>query len=146
MQKHQYSITINASREKIWDVLLGKTTYPEWTKPFNEGSKVETTWEEGSKALFLGNDNMGMVSRIARNNKPAFLSIEHLGMVKDGVEDTTSEKVKQWAGSFENYTLTEENGQTTLLIDIDIPGDYKDYFDKTWPLALQKVKEISEQA
>lgn len=28
---------------------------------------------------------------------------------------------------------------------MDLNDDYKDYFVKTWPLALDKVKELSEK-
>ena len=40
-----FKIEINASREKVWDVLFGKETYPQWTTVFSEGSMVETDWQ-----------------------------------------------------------------------------------------------------
>ena len=64
---------------------------------------------------------------------------------KDGLEDMDSEEVKKWAGALENYTLRPSNGNTELLIDMDISEEYKDYFDDTWPKALEKVKELSEK-
>jgi hypothetical protein len=73
------------------------------------------------------------------------MSIEHLGYVKDGVEDTTSEKIKAWAGAMENYTLKTVNGQTEVIVDMDITDEFKDYFIETWPKALKKLKEITEQ-
>jgi hypothetical protein len=45
----------------------------------------------------------------------------------------------------ENYTLTDENGKTRLAVDMDITDEYKDYFLKTWPVALEKVKELAEK-
>jgi uncharacterized protein YndB with AHSA1/START domain len=65
MERKEYQTRIKASREKVWEVLWGNETYPQWTSAFSEGSKVETTWEEGGKVLFLNGDNEGMVSRIA---------------------------------------------------------------------------------
>ena len=145
MEKQSFNILIDAPREKVWDVLFGETTYPQWTVVFAEGSHVETDWKEGSKAVFLDGNNMGMVSTIARNIPNEFLSIKHLGVVKGGKEDFESEEVKKWAGALENYTLKSENGKTELVIDMDIVEDYKDYFLKTWPKALDKVKEIAEK-
>ncbi len=49
-----------------------------------------------------------------------------------------------WGESLENYTLTEKDGKTDLLIDMDITEEWLDYFEKTWPKALDKVKEIAE--
>jgi len=144
METLNFSIKINAPREKVWNVLIGGKTYPEWTAAFAPGSQAETDWKEGSKALFTDGKGNGMVSTIAKNKPNEFLSIKHLGMVKDGVEDLTSDKVKQWSGAMENYTLKETGGVTELKIDMDSDDEYKDYFSKTWPKALDKVKELSE--
>lgn len=142
-----FSVQINAPREKVWSVLFDDATYRQWTAAFHEGSYAETDWQEGSKALFLGPGGKdGMVSTIARNIPNEFLSIKHLGIVKDGVEDTTSEEVQKWAGGLENYTLKENDGGTELIIDgSNIPEEYHDYFTGVWPKALAKVKELSEQ-
>jgi hypothetical protein len=86
-----------------------------------------------------------MVSVIAENIPNEFMRFKHLGEVKDGVEDTKSEKVSQWTGSLENYTLKTVNEKTELTIDMGITHEYMDYFLKTWPLALDKVKELAEK-
>lgn len=145
METLNFSITINASKEKVWDVLFTDATYREWAAEFAPGSCFETDWKERSKALFHDGKGNGMVSRIAKNLPNEFLSIEHLGMVYEGKEDTASDEVKSWAGAKENYTLGENNGITTLTIDMDANSEWKDYFSKTWPKALDKVKEISER-
>lgn len=146
MEKLHFKTLINAPRERVWHTILDDATYREWTSVFMEGSYAVTDWQKGSKALFLGPGGTGgMVSRIEENIPNQFLSIEHLGEVKDGVEDTTSEKVKQWAGAHENYTLKDINGQTELLIDCDMADDYVDMFKEMWPKALDKVKEIAER-
>jgi uncharacterized protein YndB with AHSA1/START domain len=145
-----FNIEINASKEKVWDVLLGKETYPQWTKAFSEDSNVITDWQKGSKALFHDGNNKGMVSRIAENIPNEFLSIEHLGMYNNGVEDYESEHVKMWAGAKENYTLTNENGKTNLHIFMEMDETEAnkpmiDMFTDMWPKALAKVKELSEK-
>jgi|SRR5437762_3182081 len=145
MEKQYFKVSIDAPREKVWDILWGNTSYPAWTSTFAEGSRVETDWKKGSKALFLDGKNEGMVSTIAENKPNEFMSIKHLGIVKGGVEDLDSEKTKEWAGALENYTLKTVNGKTELTVDMDMTNEFKDYFLKTWPKALEKVKELAEK-
>jgi hypothetical protein len=146
MEKMNFSIDIIAPKEKVWDVLWNDESYRKWTSPFAEGCYAKTdNWKEGSKVLFLGPDGGGgMVSKVASNKKNEFMSFEHLGVVKDGIEDTESDSAKGWAGAKENYRLIDENGKTRLVVDMDSTDEFKDYFLKTWPVALEKVKELSE--
>ena len=144
MEKLNFKTVINATPEKIWHVLWDDDTYRKWTSAFAEGSFAQTDWKQGSKVLFLDGNGQGMVSRIAENRPNEYMSIEHLGEVKDGVEDTTSERVKGWAGAHENYTLKKVNGKTELIIDMDITEEFKDMFAQIWPKALENVKKLSE--
>ena len=146
MEKIHFSTDINASRNKVWNILWNDDSYREWTSAFAEGSHAQTNnWKEGSKVLFLDSKGSGMVSTVAKNKPNEFMSFKHLGVVKDGVEDTVSESVQGWAGAMENYTLTEEHNKTKLVVDMDVTDDFKDYFQKTWPVALEKVKELAEK-
>ena len=144
MDKQHFSITIDATPEKIWDVLWDKDTYPIWTRPFSENSTAVTDWKKGSKVLFLDGDERGMVSVVAENIPNKFMSIEHLGLYKDGVEDLESEEVKEWKGAQENYTLKPLDGQTELQIEMDINEKYKEMFNGIWPKALEEVKKLAE--
>ncbi|AOM78464.1 SRPBCC family protein [Pedobacter steynii] len=146
MKKQEFKVLIDAPREKVWDVIIGKETYPQWTAPFSEGSNVETDWKKGSKAIFGDGKGSGMVSEIADNKPNEFLSIRHLGMIKDGVEDLDSEDVKKWSGAMENYTLKNVNGKTEWTVEMDMGEEWADYMNETWPLALQKAKELAEQS
>lgn len=144
MEKLNFNIQIDAAPEKVWNILWADDTYRKWTSAFSEGSYAETDWKQGSKILFLDGNGSGMVSRVAVNWPNEYMSIEHLGEVRDGVEDTTSERVKAWAGSHENYTLRKVNGKTELIIDMDITPEFKEMFEKIWPVALENVKRLSE--
>ena len=145
MQRMTFSTTIDAPKEKIWKTMLDDATYREWTSPFHEGSYAVTDWKVGSKALFLTPEGEGMVSRIAEHRPNEFLSIEHVGFVKNGVEDTTSPEVKAWSGAHENYTLKDTNGKSTLVIEIDVTENYTKFFEETWPKALGKLKDAAEK-
>lgn len=129
--------------------MLGEESYKEWTDVFMPGSHYKGDWNEGSKILFLAPDESGkmggMVSRIKENRKYEYVSIEHLGMVQNGIEDTSSDDVKKWAGSLENYTFKENNGTTEVLVDMDSNDEYKEMFEEMWPKALKKLKKLSEQ-
>lgn len=150
MQKIQYSIHIHAPKEKVWNTMLGDATYREWTKPFNPGSYYQGDWSEGSKMLFLGpnpdgSGEGGMVSRIKENRQYEYISIEHLGIVQHGVEDTTSEAARKWTPAFEDYTFTEKNGGTEVTVDMDADDELKKMFEEMWPKALQELKTIAEK-
>jgi hypothetical protein len=86
-----------------------------------------------------------MVSRIRENRPFEFISIEHLGFVKDGKEDTSSDEVKKWAGATENYTLTQNGGTTEVVVEMDSPDDYNEMFQDMWPRALQKLKTLAQE-
>lgn len=145
MEKKQFKTKIQAAPETVWRVLWGADTYPQWTAPFTEGSRAETDWKKGSKVLFLDSKNNGMVARIREVIPGEYMSIEHLGEVFNGQEDTESEKVKGWAGAQENYTLTREGADTDLLVEMDVVPEFEQMFTEIFPKALQKVKEISER-
>ena len=145
MERKEFTIDINAPREKVWDVLWQDDSYRKWTSVFSEGSHAETDWKKGSKVLFLDGKGSGMIAKIAENIPNEYMSIQHLGMLNDGVEDFESAKVKEWAGALENYTLENKEGKTPLVVDMDIAEEYKDYFANTWPKALDKVKELAEK-
>ncbi|HMK05576.1 MAG TPA: SRPBCC domain-containing protein [Ferruginibacter sp.] len=145
MEKINFSASINAPREKIWKILWDDATYRQWTTPFCEGSYAQTdNWKEGTKVLFLSPGQNGMVSSVAANRPNEFMSFEHHGEMKEGVEDTTSDKVKEWAGAKENYTLKENGGVTELTVEMDINDDFKQYFQDAWPKAMAEIKRLSE--
>ncbi len=126
--------------------MLDAETYTQWTVPFSPGSNYIGSWEQGSEIRFCdASGTSGMFSKIKENRKLEFVSIEHLGMIADGVVDTTSEEVKKWTPAFENYTFTEVDGGTRVDIDMDIHEEYKAMFDEMWPKALAKLKEIAEK-
>ena len=147
MEKISFNTSINASRETVWAVLWGATTYPQWTSPFCEGSQAITDWQKGSKVLFVDATQSGMVSRVAESIPNEYMSFEHLGEVHNGVEDTESEQAKVWAGVHENYTLKTAGNSTVLLVEMDsaaIPEEFKSYFLNAWPQAMDKIKQLAE--
>lgn len=150
MEKLRQTILIHAPRSRVWDVMLADDTYRDWTSAFHPGSYYKGDWSEGSKILFLGpgpdgTGEGGMVSRIRENRPHEFISIEHLGIVQNGVEDTESDAAKAWAPAYENYTFAGRNGGTELTIEMDIQADERENFEKLWTNALARLKTLAEQ-
>lgn len=141
MKKLNFSIRVAVPKDRLWQTLWNDATYRQWAATFHEGSYAESDWQEGSKILFLGPGGGGMTSRIARLVPNEFMSFEHLGEVKNGVEDFSG----SWSGAFENYSLRECDGGTELNVELDSDDHFADYFRDVFPRALQKVKELSEQ-
>ncbi len=146
MEKQTFKVSINAPRKTVWNVLWNDASYRAWTTAFSEGSRAETDgWKKGSKVLFLDARNNGMVSTVAENIPEEFMSFKHIGVVLEGVEDMNSAEGKEWNGSIESYALKPSPTGTELTVEMDVTEEYKDYFSKTWPKALAKIKELAEQ-
>lgn len=151
MEKLQFKVNIKAPVNKVYNTMLGmnnKASYEQWTALFNPTSTYEGNWEKGSKILFVGVDENGekggMVSRILENIPNQFVSIQHYGLVKANEEITQGSEVEKWANGFENYTFQENNGITTVIVDLDTVEDFLEYMNETYPNALNKLKEICE--
>lgn len=149
MHRLHFSIVIDAPKEKVWNTMLSQDTYQLWTGVFGQGSSYVGDWSKGSKMLFLAPDETGsmsgMVSRIKENRPYEYVSIEHVGIVQNGKEETSGESVKEWAGALENYTFRETGNRTEVLVDVDTKEEYEEMFQTTWPEALQKLKELAEE-
>lgn len=152
MKKVQFKTEINAPITKVYITMLGldnKATYEAWTAEFNPTSTFEGSWEKGSKILFIGTgedgEKGGMIAEIAENIPNKFVSIRHYGILKGDTEITSGEEVEKWAGELENYWFEEHNGITSVTVEVGVSDEYMDYFQTTYPKALQKLKEITEK-
>ena len=151
MKTLQFTVKINASANKVYRTMLGldeKRTYEYWTAAFNPTSSFEGSWEQGSKIYFVGTDENGkkggMVSKIEENRPSDFVSIRHYGFLDGDNEVTSGEMVEKWSGGIESYTFEENEGITKVTVNCDTVEEYIDYFNKSYPVALEKLKEISE--
>lgn len=148
----QFSININAPAATVYDKMLGRETFKLWTSVFNpssdfEGSDMEGSWEKNSKILFVGTDKDGkrggMIGYIRENTPNRYVSIEYVGILDGENEITEGPAAESWQG-FENYTFEGHNGSTTVTVDIDVNEEMVEFFRKTYPEALEKLREICE--
>jgi uncharacterized protein YndB with AHSA1/START domain len=144
-----FEIIIHTSPAIVYQKMLAEKTYEIWTAAFNPTSHYKGSWDKDAKILFIGTDSNGkeggMVSKIKENVQGQFVSIEHLGLIQDGIELMSGPEVESWAGAYENYSFTEVDGKTLLTIDIDVNDEFRSYFETTWPKALNILKTICEK-
>jgi len=144
MKTLKFTETIDATPEEVWHAMLDQDTYRIWTTEFGEGSHYEGGWETGDRVRFLGPGDEGMVSEIAESRRNEFVSIRHLGVIKDGVEDVESEEARKWAPAYENYTFTPQDGGTRVDVSVETTEEFEEWMNNAWPKALAKLKEVAE--
>lgn len=147
MQKIIKDIDINASRERVWDILFTVENYEKWAGVFNEdkpGSSVETdAWKLWSTIKFFDGEGNGLIGRIIAHEAASHLAIEYDAELKKGapVESEMGSAMK-WVQ--ETYTLTEENGTTHLHVTCDMDDSRMEMMSTAWDKAMLKIKELSE--
>lgn len=142
MKKLQFSIDINAPKEKVWDALWNDANYRKWTAAFQEGSYYESDLKQGSEILFLSPDKNGMfgvVEEVVPFEKMYFL---HKGEIQNGEKQAETYD----ENAVERYDLVESGGKTELTATMNAPEDYIPYFADVFPIALEKVKDIAENS
>lgn len=145
MNRIHFSANIKAGKEKVWKTLWNDSTYRQWTSVFDVGSYAVSDWKEGSKALFFSSNGGGLYSIIDQMIPNELMSFKHLGILKDGKEQINNEETNTWSGSMETYILKEHDGFTELSVELDTTEAFMDFFDKTFPKALEMVKMIAEK-
>ena len=124
--------------------MLWPYTYKSWTTAFLEGSHYLGSWESGAKIRFLAPSGDGMSSIIAENRPHEFVSIRHIGMIENGVEDTSSDKVRAWAPAYENYRVEDAPGGCKVTVSLDTAEEWAPYMLETFPKALALLKALCE--
>jgi uncharacterized protein YndB with AHSA1/START domain len=138
------SIEVNAPKEKVWEVLLNDKFTRIWYAEFMEGSKAETDWKVGSKAKFTDGKGEGIVGTVIENIPNKIISVEYQGIVAGGIEDYHSEIAQAVKGSRETYQLTEKDGVTHILVEVDMGEAYYEMMSVAWDKALEKIKTLAE--
>lgn len=145
MKDLNFSIIISAPPEKVWECLWNDDTYRKWTAPFNPGSYMESDWKVGGKTLFLDAERSGMLSKIKKLEPPRLVEFSHYGELNKGIEDTTSERVKAYAGAVERYELLPDDKGTLLKVLVQTTDEYEQMMNDGFTKSLQELKELAEQ-
>ena len=140
MKKLEFTIEINAPKEKVWQALWQDENYRIWTSVFQPGSYAESDFLKGSKFRFLNPEEDGVWGEIVEmipNEKMYFL---HKGEVHKGINQPAA----YGDDAIENYELKEIDGRTELKAMLNAPEDFVEYFVTSIPKSLEKVKQIAE--
>lgn len=140
----QFTATIHAPVPTVWHLATNLESYQRWAAAFMEGCTFEGSWAQGAKMKFLGPTGDGMSSEIAENRTHEFISIRHLGFIAQGIEDTTSDFVRSWAPSCENYRFVAVPEGTRMVVDLDVTDDFEQDMRAAWPKALALLKQLCE--
>lgn len=145
MEKFNYEITIKASPDKIWKVLIEREHFQKWSTGFAEGSDFTGKWEVGKTITFTAKDG-GTVARIDSYNPPQGLEMTHVEVLDAGGGPSEGgEWAEKWVGSKEAYVLTESKGATKLEVKMLSDAEFKDMIDKGWTSSLELIKKLAEE-
>lgn len=139
MKKLQFSIDIEAPREKVWSILWDDKTFRDWANNIDEGMYMTGDLKEGNEVQFMSPNGFGVASFVSKLAVNEFVSFQHMMDTRDG-----EEREKEWTGGTESYSLTEKDGVTTLTIESGTPPEQEENFTIRLPKALQRVKILAE--
>ncbi len=143
MEEITYEININATKERVWKVLWDDTTFREWAGIIDPGTYMIGDLKEGNEVQYISAENgYGVTSLVEKVVPNVYLLIHHSSDTQDFGKQTRD---KEWTGGNESYTLTENNGSTTLTVKNDMPPSQVEYFSQIYPKVLQKIKELAEK-
>jgi uncharacterized protein YndB with AHSA1/START domain len=136
----KFTVAVNASPIKMWDVLVNPAYSKQWAKEFSEGALVKTDWKEGSEVLWLTKSGDIGAKGVVLINKPACL-------LKIGFYDDIKMTPPSLPGEYsETYSLAEQNGQTIFSLEGG-PLPVKEYSTHLplWKKAVEKMKALAEE-
>lgn len=150
MKRLQFKIIISAPVGRVYSTMLESPGYEQWTKAFNPTSGKLGNWEPGSIMQFVGIDENGkkggMISKVQENTPNQKVILCHVGMISGGKEIWEGPMIDSWKGAMEIYSFTGNDLKTELIVELDTDPDFESYFSETYPLALQKLKDICESS
>ncbi|MGB0425040.1 MAG: SRPBCC family protein [Flavobacteriales bacterium] len=132
------SIEINASKEAIWDALIN----PSKIAKYLYGTKITTSWEEGSSISFKGEyeghqySDKGVVVEVIPNQKLVYDYWSQFSQLPD-TRDNYSQV---------HCEISEQNGKCKLDMTQTGFGDEvgMGHSDKSWDGVMQGIKDVAE--
>ena len=145
MKTLTFSISINARPETVWKKLWEPESYATWTTPLTPNGTYKTeALEEGNRIYFLAENGSGMFGLIDKYIDNKYIRFINLGDIQNYEELPIEGDIALWSGALESYELKEIENGTEVIISTEIYETYVDWVNKTYPLALNELKRISE--
>lgn len=146
MKKYQIAIEIDATPEVVWHALTDPVIYKKWTKGFSANSQFDGKWEQGARMKFIDPGMGGTLALLEEVVPLKTICARHIAVLdKEGNEDPDNSFAKTWVGTVETYTLSSENGQTQLTIDMLSHPNFEKMLTDGWHKSLPLLKEICEK-
>lgn len=138
----EFTIEINATKEKVWSTLWDDHTFREWANNIDEGTYMKGEMKEGNVVEFISSVNgYGVSSLIEKMIPNTYVFFKHYADTQDSGQ---KEREKEWSGLTESYSLTEINGITILVAKTDVPENLVEMFTTSIPKALSRIKTLAE--
>lgn len=142
MKEMQFTVEINASRQRVWDTLWQDKTLRDWAGMIDPGTYMRGELKVGGTVEFISAENgYGVTSLVEELVAGERLVLRHSADTQDV---GTQEREKEWTGGKESYMLTESGGMTMLLVAFDVPPTQEDYFTATYPKVMARIKQLAE--
>lgn len=142
MKQTQFSIEINATKERVWDTLWQDDSFRQWANIIDPGTYMVGDLKEGNEIQFISSQNgYGVTSLVEKLIPAEFLLLRHRA---DTQESGKRERKKEWTGGKESYSLRQKGVSTTLSVAFDVPPALEEYFKVNYPKALALVKVLAE--
>ncbi len=142
MKELQFSIEINASKERVWSTLWEDVTFRDWASIIDEGTYMKGEMKEGNEIQFISSvSGYGVTDWIEKLIPKEFVLFYHGADTK---ESGQQERDKEWTGGKESYSLTDIDGRTKLLVKTEVPPELEETFYNVFPKALERIKFLAE--
>ncbi|MEK7599798.1 MAG: hypothetical protein AAB462_02085 [Patescibacteria group bacterium] len=143
MNKMQFVVEINATKQKVWDTLWQDTTFRQWAGIIDPGTYMVGDLQQGNEVQYISANGFGVTSLVEKLVVGEFLLLKHRADTQD---QGKQERKKEWTGGQESYSLDEKDGTTTLTVAFDVPPELEGYFAINFPKALERVKVLTERS
>ncbi|MFN7161189.1 MAG: SRPBCC domain-containing protein [Candidatus Gracilibacteria bacterium] len=140
----QHSIQINASKEKVWDVLWSDKSFRDWANIIDEGTYIDGDLQEGKEVNVMSASGYGVTVKVEKLTPYQFLLFKQVADIKVGKDGAVEKREKEWEGGSESYELKEKEGKVELIITEDVPENLVEYFDEKLPEVLERIKVLAE--
>lgn len=142
MKELRFQVEIKATKETVWNTLWQDETFRQWAGIIDPGTYMTGELKEGNEVQFISAENgYGVTSLVAQLVPGEFLLLKHRS---DTQERGAEKRENEWTGGEESYALSENQGVTTLLAAFGVPPEMEEYFETSYPKALERVKELAE--
>ena len=142
MKELEFSIRIDAPRERVWSTLWDDEPFQDWAGCIDEGTYKQGVLAQGSTIEFIWAVNgYGVTSLIEKLIPGEFILFRHRAYSMDMGR---REREPDWTGGRESYALSEAQGVTSLILRVEVPTEHEETFNRKMPVALARIKVLAE--